>query len=150
MARGSLLILYITHSVILMLQAIWLLRYLGAIEHYPLPKKYKMRDPNKAKWPAWTRVSRCQLNWLWTCFSCKCWDLFVCIYWNNYSFPSRWTVADYLPKFQRIIVQQLFIKLLLSTNLLTWLLMIIIHWSKWWCSMVEVLYNCAKGVALLR
>ena len=35
--------------VILVFQAIWLVHYLGVIEHYSLPKGCIMRDPNQKK-----------------------------------------------------------------------------------------------------
>jgi hypothetical protein len=32
----------------------------------------------------------------------------------------------------------------------TWLLSIMRHWSKWWRSMVDVVYNCARGEPVLQ
>ena len=43
--------------MILVFQAIWLVRYLGVIEHYSLPVEWIMRDPSKTKWPVLTHVS---------------------------------------------------------------------------------------------
>ena len=66
--------------MVLAFQAIWLVHYLAItiiIEHYFLPEDSMMCDPHKTKWQAWTLVSGCQLNQLWTVFIPKCWKLSV-------------------------------------------------------------------------
>ena len=53
-----------------------------------------------------THELRGQLNrFLMVSFWKCCRDHFLCIYWNNYSSQSQWIVAEYLPRFQGIIVK---------------------------------------------
>ena len=93
-----------------------------ANEHYSPPTEWIMRKPNKnnmARVKAWIERSiKSLMVSFWKC----CWDHFLCIYENNYSSQSRWIVAEYLPRFQRIIVNY-------STHALTLLFLSMIERS---------------------